>query len=365
MRFLFLIFGLWLVTGPVVRAAEELPVLAETPSFSFTDQNGKTVSSDDLKGHVWVADFIFTRCAGPCPLMTQRMVALAKKVEDPGVRFLSFSVDPEHDTPAVLKKYAHDRGATDPRMHFLSGPKEQVYAVARKMLVAAQPGTAEHPIIHSDRFLIFDKQRRMRATHRPLEAGAMEEIARTIGVLSRGGGGGESTAQALSPRNGSRREALLRQFPAINASLNATAGVFLLFGYMFIRWKLVRAHAACMIVAVGASVAFLACYVTYHTMKGGGVTRFPEHPVRPYYVGILISHTILAVAVLPMIILSLVRVWRRQWDRHRRIARPTFWIWLYVSVTGVVVYWMLYHLAPTLTAPPVPPGSVPREVKVA
>src|SRR5688572_31227105 len=76
------------------------------------------------------------------------------------------------------------------------------------------------------------------------------------------------------------------------------------------------------------------------------------------------SDLILAVAVLPMIVLSLVRVWKRQWARHRRIARPTFWIWLYVSITGVVVYWMLYHLAPTLTAPPVPPGSTPREVEV-
>ena len=157
-----------------------------------------------------------------------------------------------------------------------------------------------------------------------LEPGALEEASQTIAAL------------LPHPQ--------LKTFPAINASLNATAGVFLIFWYVIIRRKLVRAHAACMIVAVGASVAFLACYVTYHYMKGGLVTRFPEHPVKPLYAGILISHSILAVVVLPMVVLSLVRAWKRQWDRHRRIARWTLPIWLYVSVTGVAVYVMLYRL---------------------
>jgi protein SCO1 len=328
MRVSLLIFGFCAVA---IRA-EDLSPLARVPSFSFTDQNGKAVSSENLKGHVWVADFVFTRCAGPCPVMTQRMVGLAGKVKDPDVRFLSFSVDPEYDTPEVLRNYARERGATDPRMHFLTGPKEQVYALARTLLVAAVPGSADHPIIHSDRFLVIDKEGQLRTTYRPLEAGAVEETAGTVASLS------------TNP--------LLRRFPAINASLNATSGVFLLLGYMFIRWKLVRAHAACMICAVGASAAFLACYVTYHTMKGGVVTRFPEHAIKPVYQGVLLSHTILAVVILPMIVVTLVRAGRRQWERHRRISRPTFWLWLYVSVTGVVVYWMLYHLAPTLTAPP-------------
>jgi protein SCO1/2/putative membrane protein len=320
----FMLFAL------AAAAQEPLPVLARVPDFSFTDHHGNPLSPGELRGKVWVADFIFTRCAGPCPVMTQRMVALAKKVNHPDVRFVSFSVDPDHDTPEVLRKYAEQRGATDPRMHFVTGPQDKIHALARTLLVATMPGTSDHPIVHSDRFLIIDKQNQLRTTYRPLEPGALEEASQTIA--------------ALLPHP------LLKTFPAINASLNATAGVFLLFGYVFIRWKLVRAHAACMIVAVGASIAFLACYVTYHYMKGGIVTRFPEHPVKPLYAGILISHSILAVVVLPMVVLSLVRVWKRQWDRHRRIARPTFWIWLYVSITGVLVYWMLYHLAPRLTA---------------
>ena len=346
MRLLSIILTLPFFCPLSARAEEPLPVLAAVPDFFFTDHRNQPLTSQDLQGHVWVADFIFTRCAGPCPVMTQRMVSLARKVTDPNVRFVSFSVDSDHDTPEVLKKYADDRGATDPRMHFVTGPRDKIYSLARALLIGVQPGAADHPIIHSDRFLIIDEQNQLRATFRPLEPGALDEIASTLATLERGPVTSVTRESAPNPR-----AALLKQFPAINASLNATSGVFLLFGYVFIRAKLVRAHAACMIVAVGASLAFLACYVTYHYMKGGIVTRFPDHPVKPLYAGILISHSILAVVVLPMVVMSLARAWRRQWDRHRRIARPTFWIWLYVSVTGVLVYWMLYHLAPTLLTP--------------
>ena len=140
------------------------------------------------------------------------------------------------------------------------------------------------------------------------------------------------------------------QFPKLNASLNATAGIFLCFGMMMIKARKVRAHAVCMIAAVIASTAFLACYLTYHYLNGGKPTRFPESPWKPVYLAILISHTILAVVILPLIVMTLTRAARRQWDRHRRIARPTFWLWLYVSATGVIVYWMLYELAPRIVA---------------
>jgi len=109
-----------------------------------------------------------------------------------------------------------------------------------------------------------------------------------------------------------------------------------------------------MIAAVGCSAAFLACYITYHTLKsmhGELLTTFPAHPIwRPTYLTILTSHTFLAVVVLPMIIVTVVRAAKRKWAKHKKMARPTFWVWLYVSVTGVIVYWMLYHLAPTIRA---------------
>jgi uncharacterized membrane protein YozB (DUF420 family) len=143
---------------------------------------------------------------------------------------------------------------------------------------------------------------------------------------------------------------MIAQFPRLNASLNATAGIFLCFGMIMIKFRKVKAHAACMIAAVVSSVAFLACYLTYHYLNGGKPTRFPGGPWKSVYLTILISHTILAVVILPLIVMTLVRAWRRQWEAHRRIASPTFWLWLYVSVTGVVVYWMLYHLAPRIAA---------------
>jgi protein SCO1/2/putative membrane protein len=120
---------------------------------------------------------------------------------------------------------------------------------------------------------------------------------------------------------------------------------------MLIKGKRVRLHAITMILAVVASTAFLVCYVTYHVMRaqaGTGITKFPESPLRPVYLIILISHTLLAAVVVPLVVVTLTRAARRQWDRHRRIASPTFWIWLYVSATGVIVYWMLYQLAPRL-----------------
>ena len=141
-------------------------------------------------------------------------------------------------------------------------------------------------------------------------------------------------------------------FPAINASLNAASGLLILVGYSFIRRRAIVPHATCMIAAVCTSAAFLVCYITYHTLKamhGEVVTRFPPHPFwRPAYLMILVSHTLLAIGVLPMIITTLILTAKRRWLAHRRVARPTFFIWLYVSVTGVIVYWMLYRLAPIL-----------------
>jgi uncharacterized membrane protein YozB (DUF420 family) len=143
----------------------------------------------------------------------------------------------------------------------------------------------------------------------------------------------------------------LSDFPALNASLNGASAIFLLIAYGFIRARKYAAHATMMIAALVTSAAFLACYLTYHYLRvrqGITVTRFPESPLRPYYLVILGSHSVLAVVILPLIALTLWRAGRRKWALHRRISVWTFPLWLYVSVTGVVVYWMLYHVAPKL-----------------
>ena len=129
--------------------------------------------------------------------------------------------------------------------------------------------------------------------------------------------------------------------PTFHAILNATSGAFLTFGYAFIRHKKIALHFTCMIGALTASLVFLVSYVVYHYRVGSMGFQGPGW-VRPVYFTILISHTVLAAVVLPLAIVTVIRAARRRFDRHRKIARWTFPIWLYVSVTGILVYMMLY-----------------------
>ena len=131
--------------------------------------------------------------------------------------------------------------------------------------------------------------------------------------------------------------------PALNATLNAVAALFLAAGYYFIRRRNRRAHRASMLSAFTASALFLVSYVVYHANAGS--KPFPgTGPIRAVYFSILITHVVLAAAILPMALVTLSRAWRERFDRHVRIARWTLPIWLYVSVTGVVIYLMLYRL---------------------
>jgi uncharacterized membrane protein YozB (DUF420 family) len=137
-------------------------------------------------------------------------------------------------------------------------------------------------------------------------------------------------------------------FPPINATLNATSGILIIIGFLLIRRKKVSLHRACMLGAVTCSSLFLISYVTYHIGFGAGVTRFTGTGwVRTAYHVLLLSHTILAVTVVPFVIVTLTRALRGQFVRHRAIARYAFPMWLYVSVTGVIVYFMLYHFYPS------------------
>ena len=136
--------------------------------------------------------------------------------------------------------------------------------------------------------------------------------------------------------------------PTLNAILNAASGILITIGYVLIRRRRIRAHRACMIGAVVCSSLFLVSYLTYHVGFGKGVTRFTgTGTVRWIYLSILISHTILAVTIVPFVIVTLRRALRGEFLKHRRVARWTFPMWLYVSVTGVVVYFMLYHWYPS------------------
>jgi len=133
------------------------------------------------------------------------------------------------------------------------------------------------------------------------------------------------------------------ELPALNASLNGAATVFLLAGYFFIRRRQIPAHRASMLAAVATSALFLISYVIYHANAGS--KPFPgTGPVRAVYFVILITHIVLAAAIVPMVLLTVSRALRGRFDRHAAIARRTLPLWLYVSVTGVVIYLMLYRM---------------------
>ncbi len=131
-------------------------------------------------------------------------------------------------------------------------------------------------------------------------------------------------------------------FPVINATLNGLSAVLILTGREFIRRKRIQAHAGCMVSAVACSAAFLCSYLYYH-FNVGSVPFQGQGFVRPVYFTILVSHTTLAVTLVPLVIVTLVRAARKNFERHRAIARWTYPVWLYVSVTGVIIYMMLYH----------------------
>ncbi len=134
--------------------------------------------------------------------------------------------------------------------------------------------------------------------------------------------------------------------PHLNALLNSSSAICLIVGYFFIRSKRVFAHRVAMTTALVASSVFLTSYLIYHYHHG--TTRFAgEGVARAVYLTILISHTILAVVIVPLIAVTLWRAWHGEFVRHRRIARWTFPLWLYVSVTGVIVYFMLYRIYPS------------------
>jgi uncharacterized membrane protein YozB (DUF420 family) len=135
----------------------------------------------------------------------------------------------------------------------------------------------------------------------------------------------------------------VQDLPALNASLNALATVLLTSGWILIKQKNRDAHRLCMLSAFGVSTAFLTSYLIYH-FNVGSVPFQGQGPIRTLYLTILFTHIVLAAAIVPMILLSLSRALSARFDKHRRIARWTMPLWLYVSVTGVVIYVMLYRL---------------------
>jgi uncharacterized membrane protein YozB (DUF420 family) len=135
----------------------------------------------------------------------------------------------------------------------------------------------------------------------------------------------------------------VRDLPALNAALNATSAVLLVVGFWLVRRGRLQAHRRAMLAAVGSSTLFLVSYLVYHAQVGS--VRFQGRgAVRVLYFAILLTHTVLAAAIVPLVLVTLARALRGRFELHRRLARVTFPLWAYVSVTGVVIYLMLYRL---------------------
>ena len=138
----------------------------------------------------------------------------------------------------------------------------------------------------------------------------------------------------------------LEYMPAVNATLNGLSGTLLFVGFLQIRRRNIDWHRRFMLSACGCSVLFLCCYLVYHFFAGS--TKFQgEGWVRPVYFTILLTHTVLAMVIVPLVVVVLVNAFKGRFDRHRKVARWAFPIWMYVSVTGVLVYFFLYQWFPS------------------
>lgn len=164
--------------------SEPPPVLDPAPAFTLTNRDGRTVRLQDLAGHPWIADFIFTRCPASCPLMTARMARLNRELpDDLAVRLVSISVDPEHDTPEVLQRYAQSYNAPD-RWLFLTGGKDEIYRLSRKgfkLGIEIPPpsgpgGPPVEPILHSTRFVLVDGEGRIRGYYDGFDEDSMKKL---------------------------------------------------------------------------------------------------------------------------------------------------------------------------------------------
>ena len=154
--------------------------------FTMTNQNGETITEENYKNSIYVADFFFTTCPSICPIMTKNMHALQEKLSNyPQVKLLSFSVTPEIDTVAQLKRYALTNKVDDTRWNLVTGAKKEIYQLARKSyLVVQEDGNGgPHDMIHTENFVLVDAQRRIRGYYDGTQLSAMEDILRDIGIL--------------------------------------------------------------------------------------------------------------------------------------------------------------------------------------
>ncbi len=295
-----------------------------SPDFTVTTHDGATLHRNDLRGRPWLAAFVFTRCTSVCPIVTSRLSGFARTLP-PAYRIVAFSIDPDHDTRDVLAKHAAGLGADGKRWAFTrfesKAERDRVVQKGFFMGLEDTPADTANPIAHAPYIALIDANGVVRAWYDSTDADKMEELRR------------DATALGLTG---------FYAMPAVNATLNALSAILLLTGISFIRAGRRDWHVAYVLGALLASAAFLVCYLWYHAVAGS--TRFPgTGTARTLYLALLLTHTILAAAVPPLVCVVVWKAAKKDWERHKKWARITVPAWLYVSVTGVSIYWWLFR----------------------
>lgn len=373
------------------------------PKFSFDECQGETLSLDDLKGRPWVASFVFCRCTHTCPLITRSVKEVHDRVikEDDETIFVTFTVDPKYDTPEVLKDYSDIYSPDRSRWKFVTGSQQQIYELIVNGFgeyVKENLGKARRPgfeVAHTERVVLVNpdgipvgtflgtnaaamtKLRRILTGRdefpepgqdkQEYEAARMEEAKAAIAAQqeSEPETSSEQVFPAAEPDKPATPQSVpsadeinaeidaqmppwTRWLPTANATLNSIATLLLLFGYGAIRRENKILHRNLMISAFLVSAVFLASYLTYHYQLGQHTEahgrKFTGTGIWPtVYFAVLIPHVILAIFVPVLALRVFQHAFAERWDQHKWLARITFPIWLYVSVTGVIIYLMLYH----------------------
>lgn len=304
--------------------------------FLLQESGGDFFRASDLKGKVWVVQFFYpgcNECSKNTPTMQKLQTAYRGQAD---VHLVSVSLNA--DSIETLRGFATDHGAEPGLWLFLTGTRAKVHGIVRDHFAdTAYPKNNPTPgdeITHSMRLFLIDARGNVAGYVVGTEKGAAEALQPEIDRLRL-----LARLERPIPIRGA-------QLPWFNALLNSACTVLLLLGWILIRMGLQTLHKIVMLLALAVSMIFLSSYLFYHfvvleaqPMRFGG-----EGTVRYVYFTILLSHTILAITVAPLALFITVQGLRNALASHKRVARWTLPIWLYVSVTGVVVYWMLYRM---------------------
>jgi uncharacterized membrane protein YozB (DUF420 family)/cytochrome oxidase Cu insertion factor (SCO1/SenC/PrrC family) len=302
-------------------------------NFSLQDRTGKYIAANNLRGSIWVAHFFFPQCTGACTKSTPNMKKLQEHFRGkPHVKFVSIAL--HGDDFDTLNRYAEAQNAEPGQWYFLTGDEDRVHDIIRLSFfdtaMKNDKPTPGNEIVHSSRLILIDPEGMMVGSVEGAGADAFDVMKTEIERL----------------RLKQRIPVTVGDLPWFNALLNSSCTVLLLLGWIAIRLRFETVHKILMLLALAVSMVFLASYLFYHfVVVQMEPTRFPGTGAAKYaYLAILISHTLLAIIVAPLAITITVQGLRDARLIHRKLAKWTLPIWLYVSVTGVVVYWMLYRV---------------------